>query len=71
MSFSCCSQSSTGGFRIRCTVRVEIVTAKAVLQRLKPRSLSSVYVVAEATTYKDYRIAAHNLQSLLQQFLWV
>jgi len=47
------------------------VTAKAVLQRLKPRSLSSVYVVAEATTYKDYRIAAHNLQSLLQHFLWV
>jgi hypothetical protein len=34
---------------------------KSVLQRLKPYGFRRVYVVAKATTYKDYRVATQTL----------
>src|SRR5271156_2670094 len=37
------------------------MTVKPVLQRLKPLRFSYVYVVAEATTYKDTQIRAINV----------
>jgi len=41
--------------------RIRVASAKSVLQRLKPRWLWCVCVVAKATTYKDARIATETL----------
>jgi len=44
--------------------RVCVRTAKPVLQRLKPHRFRCVYVVAEATTYKDSTFLTQTLQPL-------
>src|SRR5277367_1720022 len=39
--------------------KVCVSAAKAELQRLKPLGIGTVYVVAKATTHKDFYVLAH------------
>jgi len=47
---------------VAASFRVCVPTSNSVLQRLKPHSLCCVYVVAEATTYKDFLVATQTLK---------